>query len=171
MKHPVTDQVMKPKFLGGDVPDTQGQDRRAVMAEWLTVRENPFFATSVANRIWEHFFGIGIVEPVDDVRVSNPPSNPELFRTWDGDWSSINSTSNVWSTTSAIPMRINAVAVRNDSNEQDERNFAHANVAPHPGRNAAGLHQSGHRNAGQVPRLAAGCPGRANCGRPTPTTS
>ena len=50
-----------------------------VLAKWLASPENPYFATSVANRVWAHFFGIGIVEPVDDIRVSNPASNPELF--------------------------------------------------------------------------------------------
>ena len=60
-------------------PTSAGKDRREVLAEWLTSPENPYFATSVANRVWAHFFGIGIVEPVDDVRVSNPASNPELF--------------------------------------------------------------------------------------------
>ncbi len=50
-----------------------------MLAEWLTSPDNPYFAPSVANRIWAHFFGIGICEPVDDVRVSNPPSNPELM--------------------------------------------------------------------------------------------
>ena len=41
--------------------------------------ENPYFATSIGNRIWAHFFGVGIIEPVDDIRVSNPPTNPELI--------------------------------------------------------------------------------------------
>ena len=51
-----------------------------MLAKWLASPENPYFATSVANRVWAHFFGLGIVEPVDDVRVSNPASNPELFQ-------------------------------------------------------------------------------------------
>ncbi len=51
-----------------------------MLAEWLTAPDNPYFAPSIANRIWAHFFGIGICEPVDDVRVSNPPSNPELMQ-------------------------------------------------------------------------------------------
>jgi hypothetical protein len=77
--HPVGGRVMPPKFLGGAAPNTAGQDRRALLAKWITSPENPFFATSIANRIWEHFFGIGIIEPVDDIRVSNPATNPELL--------------------------------------------------------------------------------------------
>jgi hypothetical protein len=79
VNHPVGGQRMTPKFLGGDQPDAKGKDRRAVVAEWITSPENPYFAVNVANRVWAHFFGVGIVEPVDDVRVSNPASNPELF--------------------------------------------------------------------------------------------
>jgi hypothetical protein len=50
-----------------------------VLASWITSPDNPFFATSIANRVWAHFFGIGIINPVDDIRISNPASNPELF--------------------------------------------------------------------------------------------
>jgi hypothetical protein len=70
---------MAPKFLGGAVPDTTGKDRRVLLAEWLTSPENPWFAQNIANRVWAHFFGAGIVDPPDDVRVSNPPSNPQLL--------------------------------------------------------------------------------------------
>ncbi len=79
-KHPVGDQVVKPKFLGGATPTVgPGQDRREVLAKWLTSDENPYFSLSIANRVWAHFTGAGIVEPVDDFRVSNPASNPELL--------------------------------------------------------------------------------------------
>ena len=66
-------------FLGGIAPDTRNKDRRAVVAEWLTSPENPFFARSLANRVWAHFMGVGIVEPVDDFRISNPASNNPLL--------------------------------------------------------------------------------------------
>ncbi len=81
VNHPVGGAVVKPKFLGGQVPETAGKDRRAVLAEWITSDANPFFAQSVANRIWAHFTGVGIVSPIDDFRASNPPSNPELLDT------------------------------------------------------------------------------------------
>ncbi len=80
-KHPVTGQNMAPKFLGGETPDVNGKDRRVVLGQWLTSPENPFFAKSVANRVWAHFMGVGLVDEVDDIRASNPPSNPELFET------------------------------------------------------------------------------------------
>ncbi len=77
--HPVDGRVMKPKFLGGAEADIAKRDRREALADWVTSPENPWFAPSVANRVWAHFFGVGVVEPIDDIRVSNPPSNPALF--------------------------------------------------------------------------------------------
>jgi hypothetical protein len=76
--HLVDGRAMKPKFLGDVEPDVSTRDRRAVLADWITSPENPYFAVNVANRVWAHFMGAGIVEPVDDVRVSNPASNPDL---------------------------------------------------------------------------------------------
>ncbi len=77
--HPVDGRRMKPKFLGGDAPEVEGKDPRKALAAWLTSPDNAAFAQTMANIIWSHFFGRGIVEPVDDVRISNPPSNKELL--------------------------------------------------------------------------------------------
>ena len=78
--HPRTGKTMAPKFLGGETPAIEStRDRRAVFADWLTAPDNPFFAKAAANRIWFHLFGRGIVDPVDDFRTSNPPSNPALL--------------------------------------------------------------------------------------------
>ena len=80
VKHPVGGRDIAPKYLGADGgTPAEGQDRREVMAKWLASPANPFFARNLANIVWAHFFGQGIVEPVDDVRISNPPSNPELW--------------------------------------------------------------------------------------------
>lgn len=54
-------------------------DRREELASWMTSRENPYFARNLANRIWAHLLGRGLVDPVDDVRSTNPPTNPELL--------------------------------------------------------------------------------------------
>lgn len=78
-KHLVGGRNMPPKFLGGEVPDVKGKDRRKVLADWLASPENPYFARNVVNRVWDHMLGVGIIDPVDDVRVSNPASNPELL--------------------------------------------------------------------------------------------
>ena len=54
-------------------------DRRVTLAKWLTAPENPYFARSIANRLWANYFGVGLVEQVDDMRVSNPASNEALL--------------------------------------------------------------------------------------------
>jgi hypothetical protein len=77
--HLVTKQAVPPKFLGDVQPDLAGRDRRAVAADWIVNPNNPYFAKHLVNLVWAHFFGRGIVEPVDDVRVSNPPANQELL--------------------------------------------------------------------------------------------
>ena len=69
-----------PKPLDADPMKTgTDEDPRAVFADWMTSPKNPFFAKTVANRYWAHFLGRGIVDPIDDMRVTNPPSNPELL--------------------------------------------------------------------------------------------
>ena len=81
VKHPVGGGDVPPKFLGGDVPDVAGKDRREVVAAWLASPANEHFGRNLVNLVWAHFFGKGIVDPVDDVRVSNPPVNKELLET------------------------------------------------------------------------------------------
>src|SRR6266849_7875984 len=84
MKHPKDGRVMNPKFilpakpLGGAAAPADAL-RRQAYAEWLTARDNPFFAKSTVNRVWSYFFGRGIIDPVDDIRASNPASNPALL--------------------------------------------------------------------------------------------
>jgi hypothetical protein len=66
--------------LGEKMPAKLGPgDRRTRLAQWMTSPGNPWFARNLANRVWAHFLGRGLVEPVDDVRATNPPSNPELL--------------------------------------------------------------------------------------------
>lgn len=83
-KHLLDGRPMAPKFLGGQILDTKSaqkkmQDPRDALADWLTSPDNAMFRQNMANRIWAHCFGRGIVEPVDDVRISNPPSNRDLI--------------------------------------------------------------------------------------------
>ncbi|MEO6808344.1 MAG: DUF1549 domain-containing protein, partial [Isosphaeraceae bacterium] len=79
MTQPRSGAMMEPKPLGGPKPTLQGNPNALDdLADWLT-RDNPQFARSMANRVWFHLMGRGIVEPVDDFRDSNPPSNPPLL--------------------------------------------------------------------------------------------
>jgi hypothetical protein len=78
--HPRTGKVVPPKFLGGPVAEIPaGGERRAVLASWLTSKENPYFSRELTNRTWYHLLGRGIIDPVDDVRDSNPPASEELL--------------------------------------------------------------------------------------------
>jgi hypothetical protein len=77
---PRTGKKMKPWLpLKGDVENADVHDRRALFADWLTQKDNPFFGKIEANRIWSHLLGRGIVDPPDDFRDSNPPSNAALL--------------------------------------------------------------------------------------------
>ncbi len=80
LKHPVTGEVMQPKPPDGPAPTVvEGQDPRRALADWMLHPDNPFFARAMANRLWASFFGRGLVDPVDDFRLSNPPSHPALL--------------------------------------------------------------------------------------------
>ena len=71
---------VRPTLLGGQQPAlTPETDPREPLADWLTAPENPFFAKVLANRYWKHFFGRALVEPEDDLRATNPATNPALL--------------------------------------------------------------------------------------------
>ena len=78
--HPRTGTAIFAHPLGATMPtsDPQG-DRRASLADWLITSTNPYFSRNLANRAWAHFTGRGLIEPIDDVRSTNPPTNPELL--------------------------------------------------------------------------------------------
>jgi hypothetical protein len=80
VKHLRTGMAAKPRVAFGQTRAlTDDEDPRAAFVDWLTVKENPLFAKSAANRIWSYFFGRGIIDPVDDIRASNPASNAALL--------------------------------------------------------------------------------------------
>ncbi|HEX7897978.1 MAG TPA: DUF1553 domain-containing protein [Planctomycetota bacterium] len=80
--HPKTKQAVKPSGLGEKAAElTVDDDPRVALADWMGRKDNPFFAKSLVNRYWKHFFGRGIVDPEDDMRETNPPSNRELLDT------------------------------------------------------------------------------------------
>lgn len=77
---PSTGKPQPPTPLDGQpVSMDSSADRRIHLARWLVSPQNPYFSRAITNRIWANFFGVGLVEAVDDMRVSNPPSNPDLL--------------------------------------------------------------------------------------------
>jgi len=127
-RHPVGNRVMAPKFLGGVAPETKGKDRRAVMSEWIASPENPYFATNVSNIVWAHFFGIGIINEVDDVRVSNPPSNAELLAELGKRFTGYKYDFKKLIRDICVSKTYQRATQTNASNEQDTRNFSHAAI-------------------------------------------
>ncbi len=78
--NPKTNKAAAPKYLDGAVePDEQDKDVRVNLAKWMTAPENPFFSRAIVNRVWKIYLGRGLVEDVDDFRVTNPPTNPGLL--------------------------------------------------------------------------------------------
>ncbi len=76
--HPRKGGAVKPHPLDGPTMDDP-LDRRRKLADWVTAKDNPFFARNIVNRFWGYFMGRGLVEPLDDLRATNPASNPELL--------------------------------------------------------------------------------------------
>lgn len=128
VNHPLDKRVMPAMYLGGGPADVKNTDRRDALADWLTSKDNTFFSRNLANFTWSHFFGRGIVDPVDDVRVSNPPSNEALLDALSDKLVEYNYDFRrlvrdiCTSRTYQLSSRTNA------SNELDESNFSHAAV-------------------------------------------
>jgi hypothetical protein len=79
-RHPRTGEALDPRYLAGrSEPVSPDKDARRRLAEWMTRKDNPFLARATVNRIWSHLFGKGIIDPVDDIRSSNPPVNAPLL--------------------------------------------------------------------------------------------
>ncbi|HZN34349.1 MAG TPA: DUF1549 and DUF1553 domain-containing protein, partial [Pirellulaceae bacterium] len=81
VEHPLTRQTLAPRPLFGEAPQLAGDDTdpREALAAWMTSDENPFFAKVIVNRVWADLMGRGLVEPVDDLRATNPPTNGPLL--------------------------------------------------------------------------------------------
>ncbi len=81
VRHPLTNEVLSPKPIFGEAPEIpEGADPRDSLAAWMTSPDNHYFAQTMVNRIWTDLMKIGLVNPVDDLRATNPASNPELLK-------------------------------------------------------------------------------------------
>jgi hypothetical protein len=127
VKHPKDGRVMPPVFPyeheGAVLKDGT---RREQLASWLTAPQNPYFARSVVNRIWSYFLGKGIIDPVDDIRSTNPPSNPALLDWLERDFIASGFDLRHLMRTIAQSRVYQSSIATNPWNEDDTANFSHA---------------------------------------------
>jgi hypothetical protein len=123
---PKTKQRVDAKYLDGPT-ETEGPDEdiRVKLAKWVTAPENPWFARAIVNRIFKHYMGRGIVEPLDDFRVTNPPANEALLDALANDF-----VANGYHLKHTIRLILNSRAyqlssVPNDTNRADTLNYSH----------------------------------------------
>ena len=124
---PLTDVVVptRPLGVGGADTGSTGHDPRVRLANWLTDPSNPWFARLVANRLWKHFLGRGLVEPEDDLRSTNPATNEPLL-----DWLAQQVVEHSYDLKAVMRLILNSrvyqlTADPNDTNRDDEQNFSH----------------------------------------------
>lgn len=118
-----------PKILGGPVvaPETN-DDPRVAMWEWMRAPDNPYFARNIVNRLWAHYFSVGIVDPIDDMNAANPPSNPQLLGWLAEDFIAHGFDLKHLHRRILTSRTYQLSYVPNDSNRHDRRNFSHALV-------------------------------------------
>ncbi|GIW80862.1 MAG: hypothetical protein KatS3mg105_2669 [Gemmatales bacterium] len=120
---------LPPKLPGGDViPYEEGSDPRVALWEWMRSPDNPYFAPCIVNRIWAHYFGIGIVNPIEDLAQGNPPSNPKLLQ-----WLARDFIASGFDLKHLHRQILNSRTyqlswIPNDSNRLDKRSFSHAQL-------------------------------------------
>jgi len=136
----------------------QGKEgsRRALVSNWITSEQNPYFARSFVNRLWSYFFGIGIIDPVDDIRASNPPSNPALLERLTRDF-----IASGFDTRKLMHLIVTSRTYQHSVksskwNEDDNVNFSHSLARRLP---AETLFDAIHRASGSLARLPGQRPG------------
>lgn len=125
--NPRTGRPQPPRFLGGEEPKLEAnKDRREAYAAWLTSPKNPFFARGLVNRVWSYFFHRGIIDPVDDIRSTNPPINPALLDTLTADFVASKFDARHLMRRIVTSATYQRTSIPNESNKHDEQNFSHA---------------------------------------------
>jgi hypothetical protein len=133
-RNSATVEKYPPKILGGErVPnEAAGEDPRFVLWQWMRSPDNPYFARNIANRLWGHYFGVGIVDPVDDFNAANPPSNPQLLNWLARDFIEHKFDLKHLHRTILNSRTYQLSDLPNDNNRTDRRNFSHALVKRMP---------------------------------------
>lgn len=125
VQHPLTGSVLLPKPLGAAAGAEPAEaDRRTALMAWLRSPDHPTFAAAAVNRIWADFFGVGIVDPVDDFRATNPPSNAELMTALAAEFRSIGYDQKRLIATIMKSHLYGLSSLATESNAGDHRNFS-----------------------------------------------
>jgi Protein of unknown function (DUF1549)/Protein of unknown function (DUF1553) len=131
LTHPDTNQPLNPKAPAGpEFKFTPGQDIRADLFAWMRSPDNPFFARSFVNRVWGQYFGIGLVDPVDDFSQANPPTNARLLDALARDFIDHNYDIRHIERTILNSRTYQTSSVPNQTNRFDRVNFARSYVRP-----------------------------------------
>lgn len=127
LPHPRTGESVAARALGASESDLAGlSDRRVALAKWLTQSDNEFFAKAIANRIWAHYFGRGLVEPIDDIRETNPATNEPLMNALSRHMVEVGFDLRTFTKTLLKSRVYQLSSESNDSNRDDKQNFSHA---------------------------------------------
>jgi hypothetical protein len=128
---PMANKTVPSKALGGpELPHKSGVDTRAKLHEWMTDPKNPYFARSFVNRVWAHYFGVGLVNPVDDFSVANPPTNARLLDSLAESFIDSGYDLRKLERTILVSRTYQLSAAANDTNKFDKNNFARSYVRP-----------------------------------------
>jgi hypothetical protein len=131
LAHPDTNMVLTPKAPAGpEFKVEKGKDVRAQLFEWMRSADNPYFARSFVNRIWGHYYGVGLVDPVDDFSQANPPTNARLLDALAKDFVDHKYDIRHIERTILLSRTYQNSSVANDTNRFDKVNFARSYVRP-----------------------------------------
>jgi hypothetical protein len=131
MSHPDTNVTLKPKApMGPEFESKTGKDVRVELFEWLRSPANPFFARSFMNRMWAHYVGVGLVDPVDDFSLANPPTNARLLEALAKDFVDCKFNIREMEKRILLSRTYQTSSTPNATNKFDKNNFAHAYVRP-----------------------------------------
>jgi hypothetical protein len=127
VEHPKTGKKVAPHVPFGKMPEMDSdEDRRLAFVNWMTSKDNPLFAKAMANRVWSYFFGLGIIQPVDDIRAGNPPSNPALLEALTSEFLASNFNVRELMRTICNSRTYQLSFVPNKWNSDDQLNFSHS---------------------------------------------
>jgi hypothetical protein len=131
LPHPETNKPLPPRALGGpEIKHEAGKDARVALFDWLRSPDNPFFARSFANRVWGHYFGVGIVDPVDNFSLANPPSNDKLLAALAQDFIDHKFDIRALERTILNSRTYQLSSAVNATNKLDKNNYSHSYVRP-----------------------------------------